>query len=305
MSSQAALNNNEQNPTDAKIDGSTPVLSNASLPTAVNQLAVTEPKTDAKPAAAALTQASIAPAAQIQYQFETYDRATLPDIKIAQQVADLFIKSYGHVHERPFLKDPNIFVNEVKDGEMISIVAREPNQNNKIVAHIAVVARGEKVSEIDLLLADPDIRGNSIGSTLRDLAIDKAMQLHASGELDIMRADCVCRHPASQKFAARANFKVTGFFDRKYGDFWGEGDHESIVRLERIMHPAIRDERAVYIPRALYVIADSIYQQHDCKRQIHSRYTGREGFQAEPATFTSYTGEVAAWQALTITAHQG
>jgi hypothetical protein len=239
----------------------------------------------------------------VEFAISTFTPNNPPDLETAQAVKDLFIRVYGDTHNRPFLQSPQNFVDEVATGGFISFVARD--SGGKVVAHTAVVNLGEKVVEIDLQLADPAVRGNRVGSVLKDLALQKIMDLHAEGQVDVIRADCVTSHPITQKYAERIELKTVGLFDRKYYDFFGKGNLESVVQLERLLNQDIKQQRDVYLPPTMTVMADNIYRQHGCKREISHAYDYAGALEIPAAKLTCDKHEIQAFNALTITANPG
>ena len=202
-----------------------------------------------------------------EFQLAGFAPGRPPSEGVAREIADLFVRVYGTVHNRPFLLDPKILIAKVENGDLYPFVAR--NSDGLMVAHTAVVNLGEGVFEIDFQLADPAYRGKKVGSVLRDLALNRIEALHHDGIANVFRADCVTSHGITQKYGDQIKMQVTGIFDRKYPDFFTPGRDESVVRIERILTEPIKNERTVYVPSTLRAIAEHIYTVHGCQRTVN------------------------------------
>jgi hypothetical protein len=75
---------------------------------------------------------------------------------------------------------------------------------------------------------------------------------------------------------AAINWMATALFDRKYTDFLGVGDRETVLRMTKILKPEIQNDRQVYLSQEMLDIAENIYKSTGCTRTIsHAPLAGQ------------------------------
>lgn len=237
------------------------------------------------------------------FSFDKYDAANLPPPGVVKELRELYQDVLRGTHNRPFLEREEVFLSEVASGYRIPIMVRDGV--GRLVAHMAVINCGDGIVKFGFQLAHPDVRGNKIGAVMRDIGTAVVRELVESGIADVLRAECVTTHPATQKHAARIDMRPTGLLDRRYQDYFGTGGIESLVRMETILNPAVREHQTVFLPASLQVISDYIYQSHRCARTISTIYDPART-PALPAAEMNYDkGEADAWKALTLNVNAG
>ncbi len=137
---------------------------------------------------------------------EAVIRLTNPDE--LNEVIRLAWKCYGYTQEE-ILYDIDTFTQKIEDGELISIVALDPDRN-AIMGHIGLKHHDPlvKVPELGLAFVDPAYRNSGLALSLGKKALDIAKETNCSGMFDCS----VTTHPFSQQGMHTLGSRPCGLF---------------------------------------------------------------------------------------------
>jgi len=124
------------------------------------------------------------------------------------EVMRLAWQCYGYTHEA-FIYDLDTLTRKVKDNEVISLVAIDPDRN-ALIGHIGLKHHDPavKVPELSLAFVDPAYRNSGLALSLGRKAMEVARETHCSGMFD----SSVTTHTFSQQGMQTIGSRPCGLF---------------------------------------------------------------------------------------------
>ncbi len=236
------------------------------------------------------------------FNLEIYSPSRLPDLATASAVGPLFHKIYADRYVVPAFQDGKVYIDEVKESKSIPIIIKD--QSNCVVGHFAILFVNPGVVELGRIVVDPSTRGHNLTRLMTKHALSELATLQTNGKVDVAYAETLTCHTITQKIFSELGWMPTGIFDRKYPDFLLAGDREGVLRLTTILNPQIQAAREVHLPEDYRQIAELVYSNSGCLRNINSSKAAA----AKPASLQTIVVdeyELQAFQASTINSGSG
>lgn len=205
-------------------------------------------------------------------EIHVYTPDNLPDLEKAKAIGEGFNKIYRHRHPCEPFDEPQLFLDEIKAGKVVSLVVDD--ENGRPVAHGAIMMVGKDVAELCRLYVDTTVQGQNYSQALQQTALKESLRLYNEGKLKVVFTEAVTSHPVTQRMFAAVDYKATGILDRQFSDFFGGGFRETCLRMTHIIDPDIKLNRHVFLPAELKEISELVYKNTECDRTIHVADSG-------------------------------
>ena len=206
------------------------------------------------------------PAPEQKFSIEVIDRNHLPDLRTLKQLHKSFNRIYTSGYQFDELEDRKEYLDCHARGDWISLIVKD--EQGVPVGHASVIRKSDNVAEFGRLFIDPSAQGYGLGQVLTDAQMSIAEELALAGQLDVVVAEPVTSHQASQRLYDAYNPVTSGYFDRRYTDFYSQGYRESVVRLTILFTDTVQEKREVFLPQGLQTIARQVYGELGCDREI-------------------------------------